>query len=64
MTEQELIEFWGDGTQFGMNTLGAGVMTGVDFTLFAAKDGVVKFTEKKKKKFDGRVFKNIFVSVV
>ncbi len=28
MTEQELIELWGDGTQFGMTELGAGVMTG------------------------------------
>ncbi len=43
---------------------GQGVMTGSDFTLFAAKDGVVKYTEKKTKKFDGRVYKNIFVSVI
>lgn len=28
MTEQELMELWGDGTQFGMTELGAGVMTG------------------------------------
>lgn len=43
---------------------GEGVERGVDFTLFAIKDGVVKYTEKKKKKFDGRVYKCTFISVV
>jgi len=28
MTEQELMELWGDGTEYGMSTLGASVMTG------------------------------------
>jgi large subunit ribosomal protein L27 len=41
-----------------------GVSRGKDFTLFATQDGVVKFTEKRVKKFDGRVFRNIFVSVI
>ena len=41
-----------------------GVGTGKDFTLFAVRDGIVKYTEKKMKKYDGRVFKNIFVSVI
>lgn len=41
-----------------------GVSQGRDFTLFATKDGVVKFTEKKCKKYDGRVYKDKFVSIV
>ena len=41
MTEQELIELWGDGTQFGMNTLGAGVMTGALNNAF--REVAVKF---------------------
>jgi hypothetical protein len=40
MTEQELIELWGDGTQFGMTELGAGVMTG---TLHRLAEVAVKF---------------------
>ncbi len=43
---------------------GVNVQMGKDFTLFAIKNGVVKFSEKKQKKFDGRVFKNTFVHVV
>lgn len=37
------------------NTILAGqnVKKGKDYTLFALKDGVVKFTETRKKKFDG-----------
>ena len=48
------------------NTYSAGdnVGTGKDFTLFALKDGLVKFTEKKVKKFDNRIFKNRFVHIV
>jgi large subunit ribosomal protein L27 len=48
------------------NTYGAGdnVGTGKDFTLFALKDGLVKFTEKRVKKFDNRVFKSRFVHIV
>lgn len=41
-----------------------GVSQGKDFTLFALKDGIVKFTEKKKTKYNGRVYKRVFVSVV
>ncbi len=41
-----------------------GVEQGKDFTLFAVKDGVVKFFEKSKKRFDGRIYKRIYVSVV
>lgn len=32
---------------------GKGVRTGSDYTLYAIKEGVVKFQEIKKKKFDG-----------
>ncbi len=32
---------------------GKGVRTGSDYTLYAIKEGVVKFQEVKKKKFDG-----------
>lgn len=37
---------------------------GSDFTLFALKEGTVTFSEKKRVKFDGRVFKDRFVSIV
>lgn len=43
---------------------GENVGTGKDFTLYAEKDGVIKFTEKRLKKYDGRVFKDKFVNVV
>ena len=43
---------------------GEGVSQGTDFTLFAVKDGRVKFTEKNRTRFDGRVYKDIYVSVV
>lgn len=43
---------------------GDGVGTGKDFTLFALKNGVVKFTEKRQTKYDGRIFKNKFVHIV
>ena len=43
---------------------GEGVRQGSDFTLFAVKDGIVKFSEKKRIKFDGRVYKDRFVSIV
>lgn len=41
-----------------------GVQQGKDFTLFAVTDGTVKFFEKKRKRFDGRVYKDTYVSVV
>lgn len=37
---------------------------GVDFTIFAVKDGKVKFQEKKRMRFDGQVHRDIFVSVL
>lgn len=43
---------------------GDGVSQGKDFTLFALRDGKVKFTEKRQKKFDGRIYKDMFVHVV
>lgn len=41
-----------------------GMAQWVDFTLYAIKDGVIKFTEKKRKKFDGRIYKDRIVSVI
>ena len=42
---------------------GDNVGTGKDFTLFALKNGVVKFSEKRQTKFDGRVYRNKFVNI-
>ncbi len=42
---------------------GENVGVGKDFTLFALKDGVVKFTEKRRKKYDGRSFKDRLVHI-
>lgn len=41
-----------------------GVSQGKDFTLFAVTDGIVTFSVKKKRRFDGRVYKDTFISVV
>ena len=41
-----------------------GVRQGHDFTLFAVKDGIVKFFERKRVRFDGRVYKETYVSIV
>ena len=41
-----------------------GVSQGKDFTLFAVAEGVVTFTEKSKKRYDGRTYKRSFVSIV
>lgn len=41
-----------------------GVAQGHDFTLFATKEGTVKFFEKKRTRYDGRVYKEMYVSVV
>ena len=43
---------------------GTNVGIGKDFTLFALKSGVINFTEKRVKKYDGRIVKNRFVNVV
>lgn len=37
---------------------------GKDFTLFAMTDGVVKFTEKSRTRYDWRVYKDKYVSIV
>lgn len=42
---------------------GEGVSQGHDFTLFAVQDGVVTFEEKKRTRFDWRVYKETYVSV-
>lgn len=49
------------GTKFHA---GENVGIGRDYTLFALKDGEVKFLEKRQKKFDGRIFKDTLVSIV
>ncbi len=41
-----------------------GVSQGHDFTLYATKDGVVTFTEKTRTRFDGRKYKDKYVSIV
>lgn len=41
-----------------------GVRQGHDFTLYAVTDGIVIFSEKRKKRFDGRIYRETFVSVV
>ena len=48
------------------NTYSAGDNVGVgkDFTLFALKDGLVKFTEKRVKKFNNQIYKDRFVHIV
>ena len=43
---------------------GEGVSQGKDFTLFATQEGRVSFAEKSRTRFDGRVYKDIYVSVV
>lgn len=43
---------------------GEGVGQGKDFTLFAKQDWTVKFYEKSKKRYDGRIYKNMYVSIV
>ena len=43
---------------------GENVKKGVDDTLFALMDGVVKFTQKKRKRFDGMLKKTQFVNVL
>lgn len=43
---------------------GAGVRQGRDFTLFAAKNGLVKFSTKRKQRFNGSIIHKKIVSVV
>ena len=49
------------GTKFHA---GENIGMGKDHTLFAKIDGLVKFTEKRTIKFDGRKFKDVFVNIV
>lgn len=39
------------------------VWQGKDFTLFALKDWIVSFQEKRRKRFDWRIYRDIFVNV-
>ena len=43
---------------------GDGVGVGLDHTLFALRDGVVKFSTKKVEKFTGTKVRRTFVSVI
>lgn len=43
---------------------GENVGKGRDFTLFALADGELKFTEKRQRKYDGRVKRDTIVNVV
>ena len=43
---------------------GANVGVGRDFTLFALKDGTVKFTEKRRRKFDNSTKFDTLVHVI
>jgi large subunit ribosomal protein L27 len=43
---------------------GPGVGVGIDHTLFALRDGLVKFSTKKVQKFTGTKVRRTFVSVV
>ena len=49
------------GTKFHA---GSNVGVGKDFTLFALKNGVVKFSEKRMKKYDNRIFRDKLVHIV
>ncbi len=42
---------------------GQGVAQGDDFTLFAIRDGIVSFQEKRRTRFDGRIYRDIYVNV-
>ncbi|EKE27902.1 MAG: hypothetical protein ACD_3C00131G0003 [uncultured bacterium (gcode 4)] len=42
---------------------GENVSQGVDFTLFSTIEGTVSFQEKRRVRFDKRVYKDIYVSV-
>lgn len=39
------------------------VSQGVDFTLFSTIEGIVSFQEKRRVRFDKRVYRDIYVSV-
>jgi len=41
-----------------------GVSQWRDFTIFAVTDGTVTYTEKNRTRYDGRIYKDTYVSVV
>jgi large subunit ribosomal protein L27 len=43
---------------------GQNVGVGKDHTIYALKDGVVKFSQKKRVRFDGNVYTKTFVNIV
>lgn len=43
--------------------VGKNVDLGRDYTIFALKDGIVNFSEKRVRKYDGRVFRKVHVNV-
>ncbi|MBI5414664.1 50S ribosomal protein L27 [Candidatus Peregrinibacteria bacterium] len=43
---------------------GKNVLTGKDYTLFSVIEGVVKYTQKKQRKFNGQVHRDTFVHVL
>ncbi len=43
---------------------GENVGVGKDFTLFALKTGIVKFSEKRRTKYDGRIFRDKLVNII
>lgn len=43
---------------------GENVKMGRDYTLFSLVNGVVKFTEKRVKRYDGRIFRKPHVHVI
>ncbi len=43
---------------------GANVRLGRDHTLYALREGVIKFSEKRRERFDGKIRKAKVVSVV
>ena len=49
------------GNKFWPST---GVSQGHDYTLYATTSGVVQFAEKRRVRFDGRVYREQYVSVV
>lgn len=43
---------------------GENVRVGKDFTIFAETDGKVEYYERRKKRYDGRIYRKTYVSVV
>lgn len=41
-----------------------GTQIGKDFTIYAISEGKVTFTQRKRRRFDGRVYKDTYISVV